>query len=109
MPKIGYRFSVKIMPHKRASAGDRIHRLADTLATIARLVTVTEFDRLMGACRRARRHGRPASRAVLQNDVDLHGRVAAAVEDFSANNVGDGGHRRVRRWLFCGRIFTENR
>ena len=46
----------------------------------------------MRAGRGARRHGGAADRAVLQHDVDLDGGIAAAVEDFAADDVDDGGH-----------------
>ena len=31
-------------------------------------------------------------RAVFEHDIDLDGRIAAAVEDFAADDVDDGGH-----------------
>src|SRR6185437_8926437 len=37
-----------------------------------------------------------AARAVFEHDVDLDGRIAAAVEDFAADDVGDGGHDESR-------------
>ena len=39
--------------------------------------------------RGARRHRRAAGRAVLERDVDLHGRIAARVEDLPRGDVGD--------------------
>ena len=63
----------------------------DALAEIA-LAAVAQFDRLMRAGRGAGRHRGAAHRAVFQHDVDLDGRVAAAVEDFAADDVDDGGH-----------------
>ena len=73
-------------------AVDRIDRLLDALAEVARLVAVAQLDRLVRAGRGARRHRRATHGAILQHDVDLHRRVAAAVEDFAADDVDDGGH-----------------
>ena len=77
-------------------AVDRVDRLAHALAEIALLVAVAQLDRLVRAGRGARRHRGAAERAVLQHDVDLDGRIAAAVEDFAADDVDDGGHGRSR-------------
>ena len=70
-------------------------RLLHALAEVARLVAIAQFDRLVRAGRGARRHGGAAERAVLQHDVDLDGRIAAAIEDFAADDVDDGGHEAV--------------
>ncbi len=40
----------------------------------------------------AGRHGGAAHRAVFQHDVDLDGRIAAAVQNLAADDVDDGGH-----------------
>ena len=40
--------------------------------------------------------GGAAERAVFQSDIDFDGRIAAAVEDFAADDVDDGGHARSR-------------
>ena len=70
---------------------DRVNRLLDPLPQIA-LAAVAQLHRLMRACGRARRHGSAAERAVLQHDVHLHRRIAAAVEYFAGGDVNDGGH-----------------
>ena len=57
--------------------------LQDALAAVARLVAVAQLDRLVRAGRGARRHGRPADRAVVEDDVDLDRRVAARIEDLA--------------------------
>jgi hypothetical protein len=36
-----------------------------------------------------------AARAVFQDHLGLHGRVAAAVEHFAGDDVGDGGHGEI--------------
>src|SRR5262249_20571133 len=61
------------------------------LAEIA-LVAVAQFDRLVRAGRSPGRHRRAAQGRVLEQHVDLDGGIAAAVEDFAADDVDDGGH-----------------
>ena len=71
-----------------------VHRLdgaLDALAEIA-LAAVAQFDGLVGTGGSARRHGSAAHRAVLEHDIDLDGRVAAAIQNFAADNIDDGGH-----------------
>jgi hypothetical protein len=46
----------------------------------------------MGTGRGAGRDGGAAGAAVLQQHVDLHGGVAAAVEDLAGMYVENGGH-----------------
>jgi len=75
-------------------AVDRVHRPADALAAIAALVAVALLHRLVGAGRGARRDRRAAERAVLQHHVHFHRGIAAAVEDFAADDVDDFGHGR---------------
>ena len=81
-------------------AVDGVDRLLDALAEVARLVAVAQLDRLVRAGRGAGRHGRAAHGAVLEHDVDLDRRVAAAVQDLAADDVDDGGHGRFL--LSCG-------
>ena len=80
--------------HADGGLGERAvdvgHRLRDTLAQVALLVAVAELDRLVGAGAGPRGHGGPAERAVGQDDVDLDGRVAPAVEDLASEHRGDG-------------------
>ena len=66
--------------------------LLHALAEVAGLVAVAQFDRLMRAGGGARGHGRAADRAVFQHDIDLNRGIAAAVENFAADDVDDGGH-----------------
>ena len=73
-------------------AVDGVDRLLHALAEIARLVAVAQFDRLMGAGGGARRHRRAAHRAVFQHHIDLDRGIAAAIENFAADDVDDGGH-----------------
>ena len=56
-----------------------------------RVAAVAQLDRLELAGRRARRHGRAAGRARAQRDLDLDGRVAAAVEDLAGVDAARSG------------------
>jgi len=71
---------------------DRIDRAFDALAQPARLVAVAPFNRFVRAGRCARRHRRAPETAILQHYIDLHRRVAAAVEDLARMDVDDCGH-----------------
>ena len=79
--------------------------LAHALAEIALLVAVAQLDGLVRAGRGARRHGGAAARAVLEDDIDLDGRIAAAVENFAADNIDDGGH--TAAYVPIGRSITR--
>ena len=68
------------------------HGLQHALAHVTGLVAVAFLDRFMGAGRSTRRHRRTTHRAVFQRDVDLDGRIAAAVQDLACENIDDGGH-----------------
>jgi hypothetical protein len=72
-------------------------RFLHALAEIARLVAVAQLDGLMRAGGGAGRHRRPSHRTVLQHHVDFDGGIAAAIENFAADDVDDGGHG----CLFC--------
>ena len=87
----------------RVHAADRVEDLpanrldgfAHALAAEARLVAVAQLHGLVGAGRGARRHRGAATGVVLEDHVDLDGRIAAAVEDFAGVDVDDGGHGRA--------------
>src|SRR5439155_2223519 len=81
---------------------DRGDRLLHALAEVARLVAVAQLHRLMGAGRGTRRHRGAPARAVRQQDFDFDSRIAATVEDFTADDVGDGCHEgpREARWFY---------
>ena len=74
---------------------DRVDRGLDALAQPARLVAVALLDRLVGTGRSARGHGRAAEAAVVEQHIDLDGRVAAAVENLARMKVDDCGHGTV--------------
>lgn len=86
---IGHILADQVLGDLAVDGGDGFQH---ALAHIARLVAVALFHRLMGAGRGARGHGGAAHGAVLQRHVDLDGRVAAAVQNFTGINVDDGGH-----------------
>ena len=89
---LGLRLGVHAADRVENLAVDRVDRLAHALAEIARLVAVAQLDRLVRAGGGAGRNRGAAERAVLQRDVDFDGRIAAAVEDFAADDVDNGGH-----------------
>ena len=63
--------------------------LVTALAEIAALVAVAQLERLVRAGRGAGRHGGAAHGAGLERDIDLDGRVAAAVQDLPAVDADD--------------------
>ena len=73
-------------------AVDGLDRLLHALAEIALLVAVAQLDRLMRAGGGARGHRGAADRAVFQHHIDFDRGIAAAIENFAANDVDDGGH-----------------
>ena len=75
------------------------------LAAVARLVAVAQLDRLVGAGRGARRDGRPADRAVGEDDVDLDRRIAARIEDLAG--VDDVDRRCRRQSRSCRPVFAR--
>ncbi len=74
-------------------AVDRLDRPAHALAAVAAGVAVAQLHRLVRAGRGARGHRGAAQGAVLEQHVDLDGRIAAAVEDFAAHDINDDRHR----------------
>src|SRR3546814_4039509 len=56
------------------------------------LVPITLFNRFISAGRRARRHRRAAEAAIFQHDIDLYGRIAAAIENLASVNIEDRSH-----------------
>ena len=63
------------------------HALAAVAGT-----AVSQLMRLMCAGRGAGRHRGAAMMAVVEHHIDLDGRVAPAIENFPADDGGDGGH-----------------
>src|SRR4029077_8704567 len=61
------------------------------LAEIA-LAAIAQFDCFVGPGRGSRGHRGAAPRAILEHHIDLDGWIAAAVEDFAADDIGDGCH-----------------
>ena len=83
-----------VQPHHgfRHFGVDVLHRLQHPFAAVARFVAVAQLDRLARTGRCARGHGRSAHRSGFQQYVALHRGVAAAVEDFAADDVYDCAH-----------------
>ena len=69
--------------------------LQHALAEVALLVAVAQLDGLVRSRRGAGGHAGAAQRAVLEDDIHLDGRVAAAVQDLAADDIDDGGHGSV--------------
>ena len=77
--------------HRLADLGvDVLDRLQHALAAVACSVAVAQLDGLARAGGRAGRHGRAAHGAGLEEDVAFDGGIAAAVENFAADDVDDG-------------------
>ena len=87
----------------------RVHGLQHALAEVQPLVAVAQLHRLMRTRRRARRDGGAAEAAVLQQDVDLHRRIAAAVEDLPAMHVDDCGHVMILLAFGLARLLIAGR
>jgi hypothetical protein len=85
---------------------DSLDRLQDALAAIA-LAAIAHLHRLVGARGGPGGHGGPAEGAVLQQHVDLDGRIAAAVEDFTGDDIDDGGHGTLFGKKRVARFITE--
>src|SRR4051812_42735492 len=67
-------------------------RLAHAAPAIALLIAIALLDRFVRPGRSPRRHRSPPDRAAVERDLDLDGRIAAAIENFAATDIGDGGH-----------------
>src|SRR3546814_789508 len=68
------------------------HRLAHTLAEVAGLVAIAQFDRLASAGGRAGRHCGAARLAGSQSDLGFEGGIAARIKDFTGVDFGDRSH-----------------
>ena len=92
------RFSVHSADGVENLAIDGFNRFAHAFAAIT-CPAVTQLHGLVRAGRGAGRHRCAALGAVLEHDVDLDGRIAAAIENFAADDVDNGGHG-----LACSRL-----
>ena len=89
-------------------AVDRLDRLEHALAAVALLVAVAQLDRLVGAGGGAGRHRGAPEDAGFQHDVHLDGGIAAGIEDFTGDDIGDFGHgKRLRRRVRGNRLRYE--
>ena len=82
------------------------HRLQHALAAIAGLVAIAEFHRLMRAGGSAGWHNGMAAGAGIQHHFGLHGWVAAGIEHFAGDDIGNGGHGRLSSCRGFGRLAT---
>lgn len=87
---------IEVLQRLGDGAVDVVHRVAHALAQVAGLVAITQLHRFLGTGRGTRRHGRAAERTVVQRDFGLQRGIAAGVEDFAGEDLGDSGHRSVR-------------
>ena len=71
---------------------DVLDGLRDTLTQIAALVAVAQLASFESTGRSARRHHRATEAAVLEHDLDLDGRVAAAVEYLATVDIQNIAH-----------------
>ena len=74
---------------------DMLDRLQHALAEVTALVAVAQLDRFARAGRGARGHGGAAHHARFQQHIAFDGGVAAAVENFPADDVNNGAHSDV--------------
>src|SRR5207247_1283452 len=65
------------------------HRAQHALAEVHAGIAVAQLDGLPLTGRGARGHGRPPGRAGVEPDVDLHGRIAARIEDLARVDTRD--------------------
>ena len=71
---------------------DVVDGLLHSLAAVTALVAVAQLNGLEGTGGGARGDGGASGSTVLQEDLDLEGRVATGVEDLAGVNVLDEGH-----------------
>src|SRR5262249_21133953 len=72
-------------------AVDGVDRLAHALAEIA-LAAVAQFNCFVRPSRGSGGHRSATPLPILEHHIDLDGWIAAAVEDFAADAIGDGCH-----------------
>jgi hypothetical protein len=67
-----------------------LDRAEDALAAVPLMISIAEFDGLIGAGAGARGNGGAAGDTGGEDDVDLDGRAAAGVKNLAGVNAGDG-------------------
>ena len=72
------------------------------LAQVAALVAIATLDGLERAGGRAGGNGRARSGAVLEDDLDLNGRVTARVKDLACTNAFNNCHVILQSMLLRG-------
>ena len=81
---------------------DSVDGVLDALAEVAALVAIATLDGLERAGGRAGGNGRARSGAVLEDDLDLNGRVTARVEDLACTNAFNNCHVILQSMLLRG-------
>ena len=89
---LGLRLGIHAADGVENLAIDRIQGLAHALAVVARLVAVAKLDRLVRSGGGSRWHCGTAARPVLEHNVDLDGRITAAIKDLASDDVDDRSH-----------------
>ncbi len=87
---------------------DGLDRPQDALAAEAALIAVAQLHRFARSGRGARRNGGPTHGAVLENHINLDRRIAAAVEDFTGDDVDDCSHDRASLLAFSRRLLRQS-
>ena len=77
-------------------AVDGIDRLGHALAHVA-VAAVAQFNGFVCTGGSARRNRRTADRAIIKMHIHLDGGIAAAVENFAADDIDNDGHSRLLR------------
>ena len=85
-------------------AADVGHGLEDTLAAIAGLVPVAQFQGLAGPGGGARGDRRPAQGPIGGDDIGLDGGVTAGIEDLTGADIDDLGHGVFSGWVANERV-----
>ena len=88
---------LEALDHRGDVLHDGLDRLQHTLADVP-LAAVAQLDRLERAGGRATGHRGARERAVVESDLDLHGGVAARVEDLAGADSCDGSHGVCSWW-----------
>lgn len=81
---------------------DGVNGVLDALAEVAALVAIATLDGLKRAGGRAGGNGRARSGAVLEDDLNLNGRVTARVEDLACTNAFNNCHVILQSMLLRG-------
>ena len=94
---------IHILDHGRDIFIDVLDRVSHAFAAVATWIVVAQFHRFMHTRGGTGRHCRAPIGATGQGHIDLHGRIAAGVENFpGANGSNVGLHVCLQRQMFKG-------